>query len=419
MSVIPCAPPSPLFVSGSDTESSNSTTATSQTHPIAQNLLGSSAPVYSAPKTIDYFRMTRDNPDAAWNEVLSERQRRKSMQAPGVHPHSHSMMPSMTRRDSHTTSSDSLNSLWHPDSSDLHVSRTTSGPGYLRGMTPMRPIGPRSTSSSSESSSTQATSTQPRSIASQTASEAIPIPAEFGSSPAHTLSLFQSYASAFPVRDASGTSSSYTQRGFAFPDPIATSSRRDSSSSASGSNGLLRPVSGTIRAKSHRNNQNIPTWDSFGKETIEARTRERSNSIDTTHSAEGPNNTPRQSLRQEDGKWYNAPAPLSMPIPRPNQSANTDLSTSTSTAGASRTPLGGRMLPPSSLPARATAMPDLAGMRLEERPSQLLNENGVPRGSVPKSTFNWDKYREQGGLTYSLPKGLMRAGEQGLFHFAA
>ncbi|KAK4683495.1 hypothetical protein P7C73_g6759, partial [Tremellales sp. Uapishka_1] len=419
-------PPSPLFISGSDTESSVHSASLARR-------LSSAGPAASAPKTMEYFRIQRDDPEDAWRE--REHQRRSSMAAPSNPVRLNAPItapPPLNRaksQHSHSgASSDSLSSLWHTDG-ELHVARSVSGSGALRGMTPMKSENRRSMSISSDGSMTgigipTRPNGLPRSNLSQTSlahspgssvSQSLTIPPEFGSAPSHTVSLFQSYASAFPIRDPSGTSASYTHRGFALPTP-----RRDSASSTS-----FRPSAGTIRAKS----RSEATWDSFGKQTVQAKNRK---SVAAKAEADGA--TPTQSLAVEDGRWrirYGGERAGSttersrsrssdsnhhmngIAIPRhavPNGPHNGHANLSASTYTQSKTPQG--------MTASQT-LPNFNGLSIHAHgrpPAQTPPSSH--NGSVPRSTWNWDKLEKQGGKTYELPKGLMASGNKGgLFYF--
>ncbi|WWC92689.1 uncharacterized protein L201_007648 [Kwoniella dendrophila CBS 6074] len=329
----PYGPPSPLFVSGSDTESSAASNAGG---------LHDSGPASSAPKFMEYFRLSKEGPDEAWNSV--QRQRRSSMQP------SSSQRPSTGM--SHTSgpahpSTDSLSSLCNGES-DYGLGRSVSGPGKKRVMTPFQMpereresygAGKRSISGStsseyfapiptrvplkrSELSQSSLLASSPSSV------QGVAIPPEFGSAPSHTLDLLQSYAHAFPVRSPSGLSTS-VQRGFVFPGstsmtPESTNSRRSS---------MSRPVSGTIRAKSRTScsgNHGEATWDSFGKEVVDEKNhkshckrtgtpcslstntaipmsvpadfRGRSSTLDHVSSSQY-DTTPKQSLEKSVGGW--------------------------------------------------------------------------------------------------------------------
>ncbi|ORY34595.1 hypothetical protein BCR39DRAFT_117035 [Naematelia encephala] len=417
----PYAPPSPLFVSGSDTESSNA----SNNDP---------GPAYSAPKMMEYFRMSRDGHDLAWREV--ERQRRASIQPNAERPGSMLRQRSMHGPLAGEQSSDSLSSLWVED---LMLARSISGGGMFRGMTPVHDrevhgTDRRSASSSSERSVPISFARPPvRSNLSQTSLAASPhaqpvsIPPQFGSAPKHTLSLLQSYAESFPVRDASSHSTSY-QKGFVWPTASTTLSGTESRR-GSETRPLCRPSSGTIRA---RKVEGPATWDEFGKGEVMAQRRKNRTLSQTNFSATAPvdvidsprgrhevspghDMTPKQSLEVENGRWkirYHADRSSSrsstasssngvdangLAIPR-----RADLGSSAGTAR-SRTPqAASTMLPPS---------PHLGvdGM--------MANLN-LRAASAPKTGFNWDKHQERGGKVYELPAGLkVDRSKSGLFYF--
>lgn len=348
------APPSPLYVS-SDTESSIASTG-----PHLPND-ANNGPACSAPKNMDYFRMSKGGPDSAWNEIQLQRQRRKSMQ-----PFHHRPIE-MTRQDTQSSqytsfgevSSDSLSSMWEREqererNQELALGRSSSGSGSGRlRLAPLSPaderialgMGQRSTSTASVQYRDRSGSSSgpapiptsrplPRSNLSQTslaASSYEPnLPPEFGSMPEHTLSLLQSYVNAFPNR-VGPSSGSQTQRGFVFPptSSLSTSSSnihgmacRDSSSTpVSIGMTTTRPSGGTIRRKSKTRDGEYTSWDAFGKEEC----RERASRLQRAESsfsassilgargglavptpeAQGSmhDTTPKQSLKMENGKW--------------------------------------------------------------------------------------------------------------------
>ncbi|WVQ84761.1 hypothetical protein IAT38_006918 [Cryptococcus sp. DSM 104549] len=256
------APPSPLCVSGSDTESSASGSHPAHAHPPHPPHGDDTAA--SAPKVMDYFRMSKEGPDEAWHAVL--RQRRASMQ-PGFHRPGPAPTagPLPARSGAAGESSESLASMWYPDEA---AGRSTSGGGRLRAMTPVygpaaaererrasaasaasaasggvfgswdngvpiptRPM-PRSNLSHTSLASSQQ-STSGLASGAGTAPAGVPIPPEFGSAPNHTLNLLHSYAAAFPVRSSCNTPNSY-QRGFVFPE---------SSSGSAGGSSVGTPMS--------------------------------------------------------------------------------------------------------------------------------------------------------------------------------
>ncbi|OCF34339.1 hypothetical protein I317_05516 [Kwoniella heveanensis CBS 569] len=449
----PYGPPSPLFVSGSDTESSAASNL---------GLQDNSGPASSAPKFMEYFRLSKEGPDQAWQEV--QRQRRSSMQPAASRP--------VTQ-----ASTDSLSSLWNGDS-DYLFDRSVSGSGKMRAMTPFHipdreslGHGRRSVSISSEHSAPMA-ARQPlrRSELSQSSlagsPSALPIPAEFGSAPSHTLDLLQSYANAFPVRSPSGLSTS-CQRGFVFPGSTAMSPNPSEQQRRSS---MSRPVSGTIRAKSRTE---AATWDNFGKHEIDEKNARSSLRRATQDPAAPmsvpaqcrpelhmPDNTPKQSLEKAVGGWkikYFAPSSSlversgtirdrSRSTSRSSRassestsshrdasqggiaipSASAQLSTSSSTA-TSRTPLTSRMPPPASIPARpaTSALPDIGSLRLETGGCAIEHahtQSSMPATStsVPRTGFNWESSEKKGMRTYELPdapKFKLDRNKAGLFYF--
>lgn len=404
----PYGPPSPLFIS--DTESSNAS------NPSADG------PACSAPKIMEYFRMSRDGPEEAWKDY--QKQRRSSMQHP-VRPES------MTRQRSRMgeVSTDSLSSMWYEG--DFYLGRSLSGGGKIR-MTPVMPeqevsgTSRRSISSSSDRSGPIYTGRSlVRSNLSQTSlaispspeTDHIPLPAEFGSAPKHTLDLYHSYASAFPVRTPSGNSASSFQKGFIFPGSIPvspTNSRRGSMNMPLSTPPLLRSANGTIRASARKIETHPPTWDAFGKGEIQAQQRKASASLPVPMEDRGRSVdiTPKQSLEVANGRWqirYYAPngsrsksrsSDLSMDEHHLNGIAippRTPLGSSAGTAHA-RTPQPCMPPPP---------VPDLSTLRLNAGPC-----------SAPKSEFNWDKHEKKGGKVYDLPEGLkVDRSKAGLFYF--
>ncbi|WVW87059.1 hypothetical protein I302_109116 [Kwoniella bestiolae CBS 10118] len=470
----PYGPPSPLFVSGSDTESSAASNA--------GGLHDNSGPASSAPKFMEYFRLSKEGPDDAWNSI--QRQRRSSMQP------SSSQRPTSSHSHVHP-SNESLSSLWNADS-DLaldHRSVSGSGSHRMRAMTPAQipeedrreshGAGRRSVSISSEHSAPiPARAPLRRSDLSHTSLLAsspssmqnVPIPPEFGSAPSHTLDLLQSYAHAFPVRSPSGLSTS-VQRGFVFPGSTAMSPNPSESRRSS----MSRPVSGTIRAKSRNGNGNgcEATWDSFGKEVVDEKNYKsyckktgQSTLSSSVTAAPAPmsvpadfrgrpeldmnNSTPKQSLERGIGGWkikYFQPSSnlversgtitrdrsssrstdrtssssgRSASRPRTGNGINipttsNTLSTSISSNSTSRTP---RMLPPprpaTTLPTTGEA-PDMSSLKLDT----TSGFEGVSN-SVPKSGFNWESSEKKGMKTYEipdLPKFKLDRTKAGLFYF--
>ncbi|OXH37642.1 hypothetical protein J008_02099 [Cryptococcus neoformans] len=424
----PNAPPSPLFISGSDTESSTSNSA---------GLTHDHNTSSSAPKIMDYFRFSKEDPDRAWHEV--ERQRRSSMQ------------PALRRP---APSTESLTSLWHQEA---ELGQSSSGGGKLRAMTPLHGYvsdKERRPSGSAERSAPIPVRPIPRSnlshtslVGSSSSYRSTVLPADLGSAPSHTLGLLHSYASAFSVRSSSNTPSSYSQRGFVYPDgtvvpssvsPPMAASRTDSTSS------ITRPVGGTIKAR-----KNEPTWDSFGKVEVQAhneRIHRRSGAganagTDSTPVAvprrkqdisSGPSeNTPRQNLEREGSNWkitYVVPAsverqttvkrsqgpasslppdryhPQGVLIPR----SSPQLSTSTSTAYGSHTP-SSRHMPLRA--ATSAAFPDIGGLKVsDDKVVPVHSSQSVPR----RIGFNWDQAK--GVKTYEIP-GKVDRNPKGLFYF--
>ncbi|WRT69814.1 uncharacterized protein IL334_006805 [Kwoniella shivajii] len=461
----PYGPPSPLFVSGSDTESSAASNA--------GGLQDHSGPASSAPKFMEYFRLGKEGPDEAWKAV--QRDRRSSMQ------------PSVNRSGAiNHPSTESLSSLWNGDY-ELALGRSVSGSGKMRAMTPFQMPdretggpgaatgnGTRSYSISSEQSAPIPATRVPlrRSdlshtslAASPSSMQGVPIPPEFGSAPSHTLDLLQSYAHAFPVRSPSGLSTS-VQRGFVFPgsttmSPAPSESRRSS---------ISRPVSGTVRAKSRTE----ATWDSFGKEAVEEKNYKsfckktgQSQSQSTATAMSVPDNyrgrteyslhdnTPKQSLEKGVGGWkikYFQPSSTLIDRSgtiRRDRSASSDnssrsngsqanssgmtiprsshLSSSNSTATA-RTPLTSRMPPPATLPNRPSTtvpssslsgssglpLPDIANLKIE------AGGCGIESNSMPKNGFNWESSEKKGMKTYQIPDApqfKLDRNKAGLFYF--
>ena len=441
----PCGPPSPLFVS--DTESSD-----------RSNTETNSGPVSSAPKFMEYFRMPRYGPDDAWVEI--QRQRRSSIQTPG------SQRPfAMHRQDSQQShhsqylgeaSSDSLSSLWHDP--ELNLARSVSGGAKFRGLVQMssndsdsHASGRRSMSSGSDRAVPIPARQLPRSNLSQAslstspARQSFELPAEFGSAPHHTFNLLDAYANAFPVRHP-GTASSYTHKGFVYPGhatPSPASSRRGSMTTGSSATSLARGGAGTIRA---RKSVDV-SWDTFGREAARSQNARRSVAIPDGRSDANAvyDNTPRQSLEVRDGRWqvkYGAKGQERRSPSRSSRSHSSisdedamsrrgsfaphtyspglaipraiPLSTSTSTNSASGcTPRDRQMMPPPVPPtlARAhTAMPDIGTLNI----SSPVGSPSPQVGSAPKGNFAW-----KGDVkTYPIPKTLkVNTSKAGLFYF--
>ncbi|WWD20417.1 hypothetical protein CI109_104893 [Kwoniella shandongensis] len=442
----PYGPPSPLCVSGSDTESS-----------AASNIGAHDEVACSAPKIMDYFRMSKEGPDQAWHDL--QRQRRSSMQ-PAV------------RRPSALASTDSLSSLWQQDA-DSSFGRSVSGSGKMRAMTPLHAperevygAGVRTVSGSSDHAAPIPTRPLHRSNLSHTSLASspgsvhgVPIP-ELGSTPNHTLGLLQSYANAFPMRSPSGTSSSFSQRGFVFPGSTAMSPAPSENRRGS----MSRPVSGTIKAR-----KSETTWDSLGREAVEMQNQRshlrRVGSEITPPAAPArpesrgrasfgmPDNTPKQSLEREAGGWkikYFAPGsvdrhstlrsqsrssadsnssatsfnheshPQGMLIPR---SSGMQSSPSNGTANSHTPQSRGHMPPPSTVPSRqlaTSALPDISGLRLEAGGCAVQHARSLTPHSIPRSGFDWKESEKKGMKTYEIPdapKFKLDRNKSGLFYF--
>ena len=465
----PYAPPSPLFISGSDTESS--TTGGPD-----------SVPACSAPNTLGFFRMSREGPDDAWNDV--QRQRRSSMN-PAIRP------ASLARYQSNTSaqgwgdvSSDSLSSLWNTTASEheLYLARSDSyGPksrsvafaSTATGEREEQAAGRRSLSNSSDRSGAPIPSRpmMARSNLSHTSLAASPpnsLP-PVGSAPNQTLDLLRNYATAFPIRDASGRSQSYCQKGFASPNSqssqglsgIATESRRGSISTAH----MSRQNTGTIRSKQRQYSHAAPTWDSYGRDEVNAlNARAAAKAVPCRAPVDTQDCTPKQSLEVENGKWtikYHAPASHTHPIPRRATSSSSSsgsrrssdaasidmrkgvtidtrphLGTSFSSTTHARTPLAPSGMPPpaaipfhrpttstatpsSSVPARASSqvgMPDLAALRIGSSgcAPYMSGDNAM----CVKPGFDWTAHEKKGGKIYEIPKGIkIDRNKAGLFYF--
>ncbi|KAK8849785.1 hypothetical protein IAR55_005121 [Kwoniella newhampshirensis] len=441
----PYGPPSPLCVSGSDTESS-----------AASNIGVRDEVASSAPKIMDYFRMSKEGPDQAWHDF--QRQRRSSMQ-PALH------------RPSALASTDSLSSLWQHDT-DSMFGRSVSGSGKMRAMTPMHVhpsereaygAGVKSFSGGSDYAVPIPARPLPRSnlshtslAASPSSVQGVPIP-ELGCTPNHTYGLLQSYANAFPVRSPSGTSSSFSQRGFVFPGSTAMSPAPTDAHRSS----ISRPTSGTIKARKPE-----ATWDSLGKEAVEMQNQRshlrRAGSDSTPSALPEPrgrlecamlDNTPKQSFEREAGGWkirYFAPGsvdrnstirsksrssvdssssttssiheahPQGMFIPR---AAGAQLSTSNNTASSHTPQFRGHMPPPSTIPSRqlaSSALPDISGLRLEAGGCAAQHARVVTPHSVPRAGFDWKESEMKGMKTYEIPdapKFKLDRNKAGLFYF--
>jgi hypothetical protein len=280
----PHAPPSPLFLS-SDTESSNS-----------QGTAADAGPASSAPKSMDYFRMGRQGPDEAWNDV--QRQRRSSMHPSFRHTEMKRQNTQSTQYTANTASSDSLSSMWDPE---YNLGRSSSNSGKMR----MTSMSQTDGSHSSGPSPIPTRPALPRSNLSHTSLA--------GSSPSD-VSLLKSFSDAFPVR--TGLSTSHNPRPFAFPgfEGPAVSKPLDARRPSMAS---VRPSYDTIRAKSK---QSGPTWDSLGKDFVREHQEKERAKRSMSHSQQSTptvglaipqpqpepastHSTPRSSLRMENGKW--------------------------------------------------------------------------------------------------------------------
>jgi hypothetical protein len=409
----PYGPPSPLFVS-SDTESSNSIgTATD------------AGPASSAPKMMEYFRMSRHGPDDAWNEV--QRQRRSSMN-PNFRPADMVRQNTQTSQYTSGMSSDSLSSMWD---SDYHLGRSTSNPGRMR-MTPLSH--PEELAASSGPSPIPARPSLPRSNLSHTSLAA--------SSPKE-ISLLQSYADALPIRH--GLSTSYSHRPFALPGsvgvpiPSPPDSRRASMAG-------VRPSYGTIRAKSRQ--AAGPTWDSLGKDAV--REQACRNKRCTTHASPAPisglsvpraeaelaDHTPRQSLRVENGQWKVVHTMEGLGLGKNGtiRSKNRSCSRSTqssSSSGEGAAPANQRSRDPSASAAAGLMPPPSAFSSTTSSPSSILTmktaqpvhtpttARSSPSGvSLARSGYSWKQFEEKGGKTLPLPANLHVSNTKaGLFYF--
>lgn len=451
------APPSPLFISGSESESSNA---------------GADGPACSAPNTLEFFRLTREGPDDAWHDVHRQQQQRRSSVHPAIRP------ASVARRESQAStnqgwgdvsSTDSLSSMWNTGMSDADIQQlarsTSTGPkprvSFVAGSG--RPDGVGNLSKRSMSSSSDrsvpiaARPALSRSNLSHTSlghSPPVNNPEAFGSAPDHTLDLLHSYHNAFPVRNGSG-SSSYKQKGFVFPTALTSttaSSPSESRRASATSPPLQRPTTGTIRAKSKPTlAPEVKTWDAYGREEIEAhqaRASAKAMGIEQNGSKEAYDYTPKQSLDMENGQWkirYSAVSPDSRnrrsksrsrhstvsrrsfeeeetdPITGIAITSRPMLSTSVSSTSHGRTPIASATMPPptavpmrrknsaatpvNSLPSRThstAAMPDLASLRVGSQ------------GNI------WSGLEKNGGKMYEIPAGLkVDRSKAGLFFFPA
>ncbi|ORX37611.1 hypothetical protein BD324DRAFT_650180 [Kockovaella imperatae] len=312
----PHAPPSPLFISGSDTDSSNAG--------------GPEGPACSAPRALEYFRISRGGPDDAWRD--HQRQRRSSMH------YSIAPVPMTRQLSNHSSvhrgfggtgfggmSSDSLSSLWNLPATEADIdvlTRVQSSHGHDRGVlgSGRRSISSlqseRSVPIPSRGSAGQAPASLVRSGVSQTSLVSGGSPA--GSVPQdQTLSLLQSYATHFPIREPTVASSSYSSHKGVLPS--STSASRRESLSMTPQLRFDMPA-----LQSRRSESSATTWDQYGLDEVEANNARaaraaRHASDAGLHHAGGlsvprasgfTDITPKQSLEVENGKWkvrYGAP----------------------------------------------------------------------------------------------------------------
>ena len=398
----PHGPPSPLFLS-SDTESSNS-----------QGTAPDAGPACSAPKSMDYFRMGRQGPDEAWNEV--QRQRRSSMH-PSFRPTEMKRQNTQsTQYTANTGSSDSLSSMWDQE---YNLGRSTSGPGKIR----MASMSHGDSSHTSGASPIPARPVLPRSNLSHTSLA--------GSSPSD-MSLLQSFSDAFPVRN--GLSTSYNPRPFGFPGvegpavSVPLDARRPSMAS-------VRPSYGTIRAKSR---QSGPTWDSLGKDFVrEHQEKERTKRACSQSQQATPTvgvaipqpqpepastaSTPKSSLRMENGKWMIVHSLDGPGLGKNGTIRSKDRSSSRSTQSSNssneneptrpRQPRLGSsasLMPP---PANIPRAPSSSG---RSQPENTPTGRSVTGASLPRANtgYNWGPSK-----TLPLPANLHVKPQAGLFFF--
>lgn len=405
----PYAPPSPLFIS-SDTESSNSLgTATAD---------ADSGPASSAPKVMEYFRMSRGGPDDAWNDI--QRQRRSSMN-PSFRPAE--MTRQNTQASSHCTlSSDSLSSMWD---SDLYLGRSTSNSGKMR-MTPMSHPVEEDRSGPAPIPSRPAL---PRSTLSHTS---------LGASSPNDISLLKSYAESFHGKNLLSTSYNNHRGSLVVPSSSTSTALPFDNRRASLNNGI-RPSTGTIRAKS-----NALTWDSLGKQAVQE--REQAGRMRRAESVATPSNglavpqksdsdahhdvTPRQSLKVENGQWkvvsfsesYNGLGKNGT-IRSKSRADSRSTQSSHSSAGSSDTPApahGRATIRSTSLAAPTTAS------TLASSPASFMSGSTIPCTTTTPTLLpharspgpNWQEYEIKGGKTYEIPKGLkVNTQKAGLFYF--
>jgi len=464
----PYAPPSPLFISGSDTESSNAGGP-------------ESGPSCSAPKNLGFFRMSKEGPDEAWHDV--QRQRRSSMNPAAGRPVSLARQQSNVSVSNHgwaDASSDSLSSLWYNTSEHDALARSISNGPKPRNVSFVEHQPTRRSMSSSSDRSAPIPAARPivsRSNLSHTSLAASP--SQPGSVPDQSLNLLNSYAAGFASSKAAGSAHSFT-KGFVHPSSSSShgsgvstplDSRRESMNAAA----MQRPLNGTIRAKSRQSRpETAPTWDSFGRDTVNAvNARAAARAVTcpiTADSLEAHEHdcTPKQSLEVAHGQWrvkHGETRPLNH---RSRSSASDTSSTSrrssnTSSVGAhksspgmpirhhpllstsvssthGRTPLAhGAMPPPPAIPIRANTtpsssvpirasstvhfsdnhpIPDLAALRIGSSGCAPYLSTDTAKAARAKSGFDWTAHEHSGGKLYTLPKGLkVDRSKAGLFYF--
>lgn len=410
----PYAPPSPLFMS-SDTESSNSVGA-------AAPLDSDSGPASSAPKMMEYFRMSRGGPDDAWNDV--QRQRRSSMN-PSFRP------PEMTRQNTTTTtysgvSSDSLSSMWD---SDLYLGRSTSNQGKMR-MTPLsHPADDERAGAGPGPTNIPSRPSLPRSNLSHTSLGTSSSPSD--------MSLLKQYAESFHGRNALSTSYTTTHRG-SLAAPSAATAALDARRASMHSG--VRP-SGTIRAKSS------VTWDSLGKQAVREREQvqagrlRRAESHVTTSALAVPSPlpeqgsplqqhdlTPRQSLKVENGQWRMVQVAAQDGLGLGKNGTIRCKSRTSSKSTQSSHSSGGSdnhhpvtsaafLIPPPSAsvsPSSTTTMTMPIPATASTTPTSRISPSSA---SASASGPNWQAYEARGGKTYALPQALSVSNQKGLFYF--
>ncbi|KAI9638788.1 uncharacterized protein MKK02DRAFT_41816 [Dioszegia hungarica] len=432
----PYGPPSPLFISGSESSSSNLE---------ADEARRAAEAASSAPNVQSFFHMHR-NADEAWRDV--NRQRRSSVH-PSFRPNTAAAVEMARNRTRSTSSfsaagpsSDSLQMMWNGEE---QFGRSVSGAGRAR-RTPATEVAQPGWPIASSLHNTTAP---------------VAIPAEFGSAPQHTLNLWHSYHNAL-ARDSINIGTGTSARSsISHPHPHAlgstptpppqnpglpsrrpshTTSRRPSHTTPAGSTTLQRPMGGTIRAKSKTD----VTWDSFGLDEVNAskRRQERISGVEQT------GRTPKQTIQVgERGLTIQYSSPPKMGR-RESHQPRTQSTVAVSAAetlhpGALAIPQSahaGSATSPGRTPTNMhphrsnTDIPDLAALRLGATScamSSSANANGTGTGtgstqgtSGPKPTWNWNKWEQAGGRTYTVPEGLARAtkasasqGKAGLFFF--